>query len=272
MRQISKNRRFSPVMDLSIVDDKDPVGRGVQRGGEEGQGLAQLVLGGNPRRSVVGGNHVALHGGIVDQVDDAELEGDDGLPVMAEQAGSDGHRMSRRRPESGITQGLDHPPAVGLGHDVGERTHLDEFRIVTEETGDRPRGGLEESSRGHQHDDRPGVVHQGPEASLTASRQLEPSSFRQVTQAEEDEVLAGEPDRSSDDLDQAPTGDGLDADFDGVSDIFVLNGGERPQHQLLVVGVHEAQARGADPVVQRPAEHALRGRSCPTRPCPLRRR
>ena len=166
-------------------------------------------------------------------------------------------------PAGRLAQGGHDLPAVGLGHDVGERTHLDELGIVAQQPGDRPRGGFEEPGGGHEHDDGADVVHQGPEACLAAAGQLETPALGQVAQAEEHEVLAGEFERGADDLDQAPSRDGLDADLNGVADLLVLNGGEGAEHQLLVVRVHQAQARDADPVGQRPAEQALRRRVAP---------
>ncbi len=189
--------------------------------------------------------------------------GTDGLPVVAEQPDSDGHRVGGRRPTCRVAQGGHDLPAVGLGHDVGERTHLDELGIMAQQSGDRPRGGFEESGGGHQHDHRADVVHQGPETCLVAAGQFETPTLRQVAQAEEDQVLAGQFERCADDLDEAPPRDGLDADLNGVADVLVLNGGEGAEHQLLVVGVHQGQARNADPVGQRPSEQALRGRVAP---------
>ena len=172
-----------------VVDDEDPIGRRVEGGGEEGEGLAQLVLGRDLRRGVVSRDHEALHGGVLDQVDDAQLERDRGLPVMTQQPDPDGHRVGGRCPACRLMHGGHDLPAVGLGHDVGERTHLDELGIVAQQPGDRPRGGLEESGGGHEQDHGAGVVHQGPEACLTAAGQLETPALGQVTQAEEDVAL-----------------------------------------------------------------------------------
>ena len=118
----------------------------------------------------------------------------------------------------------------------------------------------------------PRVVHQGAEACLTAAGQLETPALRQVTQAEEDVVLAGESERGAHDLDQAPPRGGLDPDLNGVADVLVLNRREGAQDQLLVVRVDEAQARDADVVCQRPTEQAFCGGVAPARRCPPRRR
>ena len=95
-------------------------------------------------------------------------------------------------------------PAVGLGDDVGEWPHLDELGIVAQQPGDGARGGLEEPGGGHEHDHGADVVHQRPEACLTAAGQLEAPALGQVTQAQEDEALPGQRERGADDLDQAP--------------------------------------------------------------------
>ena len=201
--------------------------------------------------------------GVFDEVDDAQLERNRGFPVVAEQPDSDGHRVGGRRSSGRVAQGGHDLPAVRLGHDVGERTHLNELGVMAQQSGDRPRGGFEESGGGHQHDHRADVVHQGPETCLVAAGQFETPAFGQVAQAEEHQVLAGQFERRADDLDEPPPRDGIDADLNGVADVLVLNGGQGAEHQLLVVGVHQGQARDADAVGQRSSEQALRGRVAP---------
>ena len=85
IRQISENRRLKPVMVPSVVDDEDPVDRRVEGGGEERQGVAQLVLGCDLCRGVVGRDHEALHRGVLNEVDDAQFERHRGLPVVADE-------------------------------------------------------------------------------------------------------------------------------------------------------------------------------------------
>ncbi len=127
------------------VDDEDAVGCRVERGGEEGQGIAQLVLGVVLCRRVVGRDHEALHRGVVDQVHDAELEGDGGRAVVAQQPTRTVTGWVAVGAASGLGErGHDLTP-VGLGDDVGERPHLDELGIVAEQPGDGPRGGLEQT-------------------------------------------------------------------------------------------------------------------------------
>jgi hypothetical protein len=50
----------------------------------------------------VGRDDEALDGGVFDEVDDAQLEGHRGLPVMAEEFDSDGDRVDSRRPTRGF--------------------------------------------------------------------------------------------------------------------------------------------------------------------------
>ena len=127
-----------PGNDPVVVEDQDPVGRRVERGGEKGEGVTQLVLRGDLRRRVVGRDHEALDGGVFDEVDDAQLERNRRLPVVAEQSHPDGHRVGGRRPAGGVAQGGHDLPAVRLGHDVGERTHLDELGIMAQQPRDAP--------------------------------------------------------------------------------------------------------------------------------------
>ena len=259
LREASVEAGDGPV----VVEDEDPVGRRVEGGGEKGEGVTQLVLCGDLRRSVVGRNDEALHEGVFDEVDDAELERNRGFPVVAEQPDPDRHRVGGRRSTGSVAQGGHDLPAVRLGHDVGERTHLNELGIVTQKSGDRPRGGFEESGGGHQHDHRADVVHQGPETCLAAAGEFETPALGHVAQAEENQVLAGQLEWCADDLDEAPPRDGIDADLNGVADVLVLNGGQGAEHQFLVIGVHQGQARDADPIGQRSSEHALRRRVAP---------
>ena len=164
-------------------------------------------------------------------------------------------------------------PAVGLGHDVGERTHLNELGIVAQQPGDRSRGGFEEPGGGHQHDD--GARRCAP-GTGTAPRGRWPVRNAGAWSGRAGRAARGScPERlqrGADDLDQAPSRDGLDADLNGVADVLVLNGGERAEHELLVVGVHQAQAprcRRRRPATVRTVAAPT---SCPRRRCRPRRR
>ena len=106
-------------------------------------------------------------------------------------------------------------------------------------------------------------MDQGPEARLASGRQLEAPALGQVAQAEEDEVSPGKLERGADDLDQAPPRVGLDTDLNGIADVLALNAVERPQHQFVVVGMDQAQARDPDAVRQRQAEEAQCSRVAP---------
>ena len=79
----------------------------------------------------------------------------------------------------------------------------------------------------HQHDDGSDVVHEGPELSLVPAGQLELAALGEVTQAEQDDVLAQPPHGAADHFDEAPTRGGVDPDFDGRAHVLALNGGER---------------------------------------------
>ena len=59
--------------------------------------------------------------------------------------------------------------------------------------------------------------------------------------------MTGQLERRADDFDQAPAGDGLDADLYRVADNLVLDAGQRAEHQLVVVGMHEAQPQMPTP-------------------------
>ena len=95
-----------------------------------------------------------------DEVDDAQLEGHRGLPIVAEELDSDGDGVDSGRPARGFAQRGHDLGAVVLGHDVGERTHLNEFGIVTQQPGDCPRCRFEEPGGRDQHDHRASVVHE----------------------------------------------------------------------------------------------------------------
>ena len=209
-----------------------------------------MLLGGHLLRGIVGRDHEALDGGVFDEVDDAQLERDGRAPVVAEELDPDGDGMGGGGAACRLAQGRHEQPAVGLSHDVGERAHLNELGVMAQQAGDSSRSGLEKPGGGHQHDDGPDVVHQRPELGLAAAGQLEATALGQVAQAEQHEVLARETQGSPDDFDQAPPGDRFDADLNRVTDVLVLNGGERAEHELLVVRVHQAQPGDADGVGQ----------------------
>ena len=101
-----------------VVDHQDPVGGGVQRGGEPGEGLAELVLGGHLGRDVVRRDDDPLDGRVVQQVDEVQLEGDDAAVVAAE-VHPCLHRVGRRGAASsrGTERGVE-LAAVALGDDV----------------------------------------------------------------------------------------------------------------------------------------------------------
>ena len=167
-----------------------------------------------------------------------------------EELDPDGDGMRRGGAARRIAQRGHERPTVWFGDDVGEWAHLNELGVVAQQASDRSGGGLEEPGGGDQHDDGPDVVHQRAELGLTTAGQFEASAFGQVAQAEQHEVLAREAKRSPDDFDQAPPGDRFDADLNRVTDVLVLNGGERAEDQLLVVGVDQAQPGDADGVGQ----------------------
>ncbi len=239
------------------VDHQDAVGRRFEGGGQEREGFAQPLLGGDLGGGVEGRDHVTLDGRIVQQVHDAEFERDGRAAVVAQQLDPGGDGMRRRSPSARHLQGGRQPLPVLSGHDVDERPLLEQLGVVPQEPGDGARHRQEGAAGREQHDDRAGVVHERAEARLVAPTHLVAAALGQVTYGEQDDAVAAPFHRGADDLDQAKPRRGLDPDLNGCPDVAAVDGGQRTQDEFVVVGVHQVEARLADPVVQRALKHAL---------------
>ena len=137
----------------------------------------------------------------------------------------------------------------------------------------RPRDGarhrLEGAVRRDLHEDVAGIVHERAHLALVAPAHLIAAALGEIAHAEQNGALAVPLHRGADDLDQAPPRCGVDPDLDRCADVAAVDGGQRAQHELLVVRVHQVQARPADGVADRPLEHAL-GRGVPPDDVPVR--
>ena len=142
------------------VDHQDAVRRGVQGRGEERERLTEFEFGAHLRGGVVGGDHEALDGRVVQQVHDAQFERDDAAALVAQHPDPGGDRLSRCRPcarrgEGGVKSG-----PIALRDDVGQGSVLHQLGVVSEETRHRARDRLEDPFGRHQHDHRGSVVHE----------------------------------------------------------------------------------------------------------------
>ena len=181
-------------------------------------------------------------------------KGNDAL-VVAHEVDPGDDRAGRRRPDSRGGQRRLVLRLVTPGDEARQRLVLEHLGIVAEEPGDHARDGLDPSVFGHQHDDRPRVVDQRAKAVLVSGGQLVAATLGQVAHAQQDDVGAEPVGGAADHLDEAPARCCLDPDLNGRADLLLLNAGERAQHELLVVGVHQVQARLPDPIAERALEH-----------------
>ena len=251
------------------ADHQNAVRRRFQRGGQAREGLAQLAFGRDLRRRIVGRDDEALDGRVVQQVHDAELEGHRAGAVVAHESEPGGDRVRRRRPPGrGAQRSLEPVPVLG-GDQVDQGLALHQLGVVSEEARDGARHRLEGAVGRDLHEDVAGIVHERAHLALVAPAHLIAAALGEIAHAEQNGALAVPLHRGADDFDQAPPRCGVDPDLDRCADVAAVDGGQRAQHELLVVRVHQVQARPADGVADRPLEHAL-GRGVPPDDVPVR--
>ena len=149
-------------------------------------------LGGPQLGDVVARDDQAAHGGIVDQVHDAELEGDRPATAAGEHLDLDGGGAAGPlRCALGPGQRRRQGQAVALDHDVGQRPALDQFLVVAEQAGDGGRDRLDLTGRAEEHDDAGRVVDERPEAADLVVGHFPAPSFGQVAEAQDESGHGG---------------------------------------------------------------------------------
>ena len=240
------------------VRHEDAVGGGVQGCGQAGEGLAQVVLDRHLGAGVVRRDDEPLDGRVLQEVHQVQLEGHDAA-VVADQPHPDRDRSGGRGPAPRRRQRRRELRTVAWGDDARERQPFQLFGVVPEQPGDDTRDRLEDAVFGDQHDHRAGVVHERSELGLVPAGHLETPAFGQVAHAQEHHVAAEPLRGAAHHLNQTPPRAGVDPNLDRCANFLLDNGAEGPQDELLVVGVHEVEARLSRPVVERASEHPLRG-------------
>ena len=141
-----------------------------------------------------------------------------------------------------------------------------ELGIVTKHAAERRGDRVHNTCGRNEHRHRRRVLHQRPEAGLLVASHFEPSPLCQVTQAEEDGLIAVPVDRRADHLQKSPSRWGLGSDLYERACFFALHARQGTQDELQVVGVDQLERGQSDRVAERSSEHRFRGVVPPLQP------
>ena len=216
----------------AVVDDEDPVGRGVKRGGEAARGPRSGRSRPTPA-TVASCAEITIPSTVGSSSRFTMLSSKGTMPrVVAEETDpGPSPEWCAVAPRSAAAERGVELAAVGRatmpssGRPSSISGSWPSSRVMTPDT------DCDGAVGRHQHDDRARVVHERAEAGLAPAGQLVAPAFGQVAQAQQDDVLAGPADGGADHLDQAPSRGRVDPDLDGRADLLVLDGGERSQRR-----------------------------------------